>query len=56
MFTLTDKQLILKEKARKLAASEFEPRAASIDITEAYPWDNVRTLKENGFIKHPLKY
>ena len=50
MFTLTDKQLKLKEKARKLAESEFEPRAASIDITEAYPWDNVRTLKENGFM------
>ena len=49
MFELTEFQLELQEKARELAKSEFEPRAANTDISEAYPWDNVRILKAAEF-------
>lgn len=50
MFQLTQKQKELQIEARNLARSQIEPRAASVDISEAYPWDNVRALKEAGFM------
>ena len=50
MFELTPQQNEIQQNARKIATSEIEPRAAAVDISEAYPWDNVRTLKEAGFM------
>ena len=50
MFQLTQKQKDLQTEARNIARSQIEPRAASVDISEAYPWDNVRALKEAGFM------
>ncbi|NQU62074.1 MAG: acyl-CoA dehydrogenase family protein [Rhodospirillales bacterium] len=49
MFELTDTQKQLQESARKLAAA-IAPRAAEIDRTEEYPWDNVKTLTKAGFM------
>lgn len=50
MFELTDVQRQLQETARKIAEQHIKPRAASIDRSETYPWDNVETLKQAGFM------
>ena len=50
MFTLSEPQLELQQSARELAESEFRGRAAEIDRTEEYPWENVRRLTEAGFM------
>lgn len=39
----------LKAAARDLAESEFLPRAAEVDRTEAYPWESVAKLAKAGF-------
>jgi alkylation response protein AidB-like acyl-CoA dehydrogenase len=48
-FTLDQGQRTLKEKARALARGHVRARAAEIDRTEQYPWDNVEKLVEAGF-------
>ena len=48
-FDLSPAQRRLQDEARELAESELAPRAADIDRSEEYPWENVRLLKEAGF-------
>jgi len=48
-FTLTPDQRTLQAKARDLARGPIAARAAEIDRTEEYPWDNVALLTEAGF-------
>ncbi|MEE8203411.1 MAG: acyl-CoA dehydrogenase family protein, partial [Alphaproteobacteria bacterium] len=48
--TLTPVQVKLRERARVLAEAEIAPRAAEVDASEAYPWDNVRALTRAGFM------
>jgi len=48
-FDLTPAQRALQAKARGLAQGPIAGRAAEIDRTEQYPWDNVARLKEAGF-------
>ena len=48
-FDLTPAQKSLQEKARRLAEGEIANRAAEIDRSEQYPWDNVALLKDAGF-------
>ncbi|MBM3532308.1 MAG: acyl-CoA dehydrogenase [Alphaproteobacteria bacterium] len=50
MFQLTPDQIELKEKARDLARHVVAPRAAEVDLSETYPWDNVKALTEAGFM------
>ena len=50
MFELTEAQKDLKRRAADLAAREIAPRAAAVDESEAYPWDNVKALTEAGFM------
>jgi alkylation response protein AidB-like acyl-CoA dehydrogenase len=50
VFNLTDEQLRLQAKARELADGHLKSRAAEIDRTEEYPWDNVALLKAAGFM------
>jgi alkylation response protein AidB-like acyl-CoA dehydrogenase len=50
MFELNDTQKNLQQHARTLALKEFAPRAAEIDRSETYPWDNVATLAKAGFM------
>ncbi len=52
--TLTPARQELKDLARKLAESEFAPRAAEIDRSEKYPWDNVAALTRAGFMGMPI--
>ncbi len=50
MFDLTESQKDLQQRARSLAVGLFKDRAAVIDRTEEYPWDNVEALKTAGFM------
>ena len=50
MFYLTDDQKMLRDAAQRLARDKIAPRAAQVDRTEEYPWDNVRLLTEAGFM------
>ncbi len=50
MFDLTDAQIDLQARARALANGPIRDRAAEIDRTEQYPWDNVALLVEHGFV------
>lgn len=49
MFRLTHAQDALKERARALAEECIAPRAAEVDRSESYPWQNVADLREAGF-------
>src|SRR3954467_15916617 len=48
-FDLTPAQRDLQARAREMARGHIAERAAEIDRTEQYPWDNVALLKEAGF-------
>ncbi len=50
MARLTPEQQALQADARQLADSVIAPRAAEVDRTEAYPWQNVAALQEAGFV------
>jgi hypothetical protein len=50
MFSLNEDQIGLQRAAADLARGEIRDRAAEIDRTEAYPWDNVEALKRAGFM------
>ncbi len=45
---LSEAQLELQATARHLAQTVIAPRAAEVDETEEYPWDNVETLRAAG--------
>jgi 3-sulfinopropanoyl-CoA desulfinase len=49
MWQLTPQQLELQQRARHLAQTVIAPRAAAIDASEQYPWDNVAALCDAGF-------
>ena len=49
-FQLTADQKDLQARARELARGSFEARAAEIDRSERYPWNNVEDLKNGGFM------
>ena len=49
-FQLTADQKDLQARARELARGSFEARAAEIDRSEQYPWDNVKELNAGGFM------
>jgi 3-sulfinopropanoyl-CoA desulfinase len=49
MWGLTPEQLDLQARARELARSVISPRAADVDRSEQYPWDNVAALQTAGF-------
>ncbi len=50
LFDLTPDQKDLQARARALAADVIAPRAAEVDRSEQYPWDNVKALTEAGFL------
>ena len=57
-FDLTPEQDRLRSEARRLAETVIAPRAAEVDRSEAYPWDNVAALREAGLLGYtiPLAY
>ena len=50
MFELTDSQRELQNNVRDIAQKQIAPRAAEVDKTEEYPWDNVKVLTEAGLM------
>ncbi|MBT3660422.1 MAG: acyl-CoA dehydrogenase [Rhodospirillaceae bacterium] len=50
MAELNPQQLDLRDRIRDLAVREIAPRAAEVDRTEEYPWDNVEKLTKAGFM------
>ncbi|TWB06288.1 3-sulfinopropanoyl-CoA desulfinase [Bradyrhizobium stylosanthis] len=51
---LSSEQAKLRAAARELAESEFAPKAAEVDRTESYPFNNVAALKEAGFMGYTI--
>jgi 3-sulfinopropanoyl-CoA desulfinase len=47
---ITPGQEKLRAAARELAQGQVRQRAAEVDRTEEYPWDNVDKLKDAGFL------
>lgn len=47
---LSDAEEALRSRAEEVSRQVIAPRAAEVDRTEAYPWDNVRDLTEAGFM------
>ena len=50
MYALTEQQTDLQARARTLADTVLAARAAEVDRTEQYPWDNVDAMKQAGFL------
>ena len=46
---LTPEQRAIQAEARALAREVIAPRAADVDRSEQYPWDNVSALQQAGF-------
>ncbi len=53
-FDLTPEQTLLRSRAQELAREVIRPRAAEIDRTEQYPWDNVAALRDAGFMGYTI--
>ncbi|MDA8052065.1 MAG: acyl-CoA dehydrogenase family protein [Rhodospirillales bacterium] len=53
-FDLTEEQKALEARVRRLATERIAPRAAAIDRTEAYPWENVAVLRETGLLGYTI--
>jgi alkylation response protein AidB-like acyl-CoA dehydrogenase len=49
-FILNDDQKMLRDSVRRIAESEFAPRAAEVDATETFPREAFRILGENGLL------
>ena len=47
--TLSHSQQDLQKRARELARETIAPRAADVDRSEQYPWENVKALTGAGF-------
>jgi 3-sulfinopropanoyl-CoA desulfinase len=53
-FALTPEQQLLQAEARRLAETVIAPRAAEVDRSEAYPWDNVAALRDAGLMGYTI--
>lgn len=49
-FSLPEDLVLLKNSVRKIALNEFAPRAAQVDSSEEFPWENKKILEENGLL------
>ncbi len=49
-FRLSEDQLMLRDTVRRIATEQFAPRAADIDAKEEFPWENFKTLSQNGLL------
>lgn len=49
-FKLSDDQMMLRDTVRRIAVEQFAPRAAQTDEKEVFPWENFKTLSENGLL------
>ncbi len=49
-FRLNDDQIMLRDTIRRIAQEQFAPKAAEIDASERFPWDNFEILRDNGLL------
>ncbi|MBM3503369.1 MAG: acyl-CoA dehydrogenase [Alphaproteobacteria bacterium] len=49
-FRLSNAQTELQARARELARGAIAARAAEVDRSEQYPWENIRMLVEHGLV------
>jgi alkylation response protein AidB-like acyl-CoA dehydrogenase len=49
-FRLSEEQVMLRDTVRRIAKEKFAPRAAEVDASERFPWENFEVLKENGLL------
>ncbi|WP_066635503.1 acyl-CoA dehydrogenase [Desulfolucanica intricata] len=54
MFQFTEEQLMIRDTVRKLAQNEIAPRAAEIDRTHEFPWENIKKMSELGLMGLPI--
>jgi len=47
---LTEEETMLRAAAREFADAEIAPRAARLDATGEFPWENMRGLAQLGFL------
>jgi alkylation response protein AidB-like acyl-CoA dehydrogenase len=55
-FDLTEDQRRLRNEARRVAETIIAPRAAEVDRSEAYPWDNVAALRDAGLMGYTIPH
>lgn len=53
-FQLTEEQQMMRDMVRKLAENEIAPRAAEIDKTHEFPWENIKKMGELGLMGVPI--
>jgi alkylation response protein AidB-like acyl-CoA dehydrogenase len=53
-FDLTSEQRRLRGEAQRLADTVIAPRAAEVDRSESYPWDNAAALREAGLMGYTI--
>ncbi|HHW06468.1 MAG TPA: acyl-CoA dehydrogenase [Clostridia bacterium] len=53
-YLLTEEQKMMREMVRKLAQNEIAPRAAEIDRTGEFPWENIKQMAELGLMGVPI--
>jgi len=53
-FQLTEEQQMMRDMVRKLAENEIAPRAAEIDRTHEFPWENIKKMGELGLMGVPI--
>jgi butyryl-CoA dehydrogenase len=49
-FTLNENQKMVQEMVRRFAKEQVEPKAAEIDASREFPWENIRKLAELGLL------
>ncbi|HEY9721424.1 MAG TPA: acyl-CoA dehydrogenase family protein [Oscillatoriaceae cyanobacterium] len=52
---LTEEQRMARDMMSELAYGKFAARAAEIDQTEEFPWDNVEAMREAGVLGLPIE-
>src|SRR5690606_21457416 len=53
-YLLTEEQKMMRDMVRKLAQNEIAPRAAEIDRTGEFPWENIKKMAELGLMGVPI--
>jgi alkylation response protein AidB-like acyl-CoA dehydrogenase len=49
-FRLSEEQAMLRDTVRRIAKEKFAPRAAEVDASETFPWENFEVLRDNGLL------
>ncbi len=53
-YLLNDEQKMMRDMVRKLAQNDIAPRAAAIDASHEFPWENIKQMGELGLMGVPI--